>query len=296
MDIYMNPLHLWAPFVVFIFFFAPIFKREIIFTFFIIMKSIFTFLATLALCNAVYNPANGDDWTQLKPKQPLLEGSHDSLSFNFGFVVTPFIVNDEGEYEEPTPLPITRLITTEVYVPIVTSAPQPTKAANVIQIHDGQIQRHAAGQDDDEEFCEELSDDEGDYKRSAEDSDCGENDTEEDSCGTDSDSEFDSLFLPVSCVFEDTLQMRLEDGILRDSNDRIGSIVGSHQIQFDGPVPQYGSIYAAGWSVTKNGLLALGNSTMFYQCASGSFYNLYNKKIADQCYPVTLEVVELIEC
>lgn len=284
------------------------------------MKSVLALMATLAVSSAVYNPENGEDWTQLKPKQPMLAGSHDSLSFNFGFVVTPFIVNDDGEYEEPVPTSIARQVTTEVYMSIVTSAPQPTRAANVIQIQDGQIQRHGSFDSDDEEFCEELSDDEGyleKVKRSDEESDCDENEDEKSGCeenegdetdceenqeadcdtDSDSDNEFGSLFLPVSCVFEGTLQMRLEDGILRDSNERIGSIVGSHQIQFDGPVaPQYGTIYAAGWSVTDKGLLALGNTTMFYQCASGGFYNLYNKKIAEQCNPVNLEVVELIKC
>ena len=90
--------------------------------------------------------------------------------------------------------------------------------------------------------------------------------------------------------------MTLTDGILRDSDDRIGCIVSGHQFQFDGPTPQHGAIYAAGWSVTKQGQLALGDSTKFYQCASGDFYNLYDEPIAFQCHPVTLDVVELIEC
>lgn len=90
--------------------------------------------------------------------------------------------------------------------------------------------------------------------------------------------------------------MSLHDSILRDSDDRIGCIVSGHQFQFDGPTPQHGAVFAAGWSVTKDGQLALGNSTKFYQCASGHFYNLYDQSIGFQCHPVTLDVVELIDC
>ncbi|CCE85442.1 Piso0_005038 [Millerozyma farinosa CBS 7064] len=108
--------------------------------------------------------------------------------------------------------------------------------------------------------------------------------------------DFISPVYAVACATNSTLQMQLEYGILRDSNDRIGSIVGGRQFQFDGPSPQYGAIYAAGWSITEKGSLALGNSTKFYQCASGEFYNLYDEPIAFQCNPVTLDVVELIDC
>lgn len=108
--------------------------------------------------------------------------------------------------------------------------------------------------------------------------------------------DFISPVYAVACATNTTLQMQLEDGILRDSTNRIGSIVGGRQFQFDGPSPQYGAIYAAGWSITEKGQLALGNSTKFYQCASGEFYNLYDEPIAFQCNPVTLDVVELIDC
>ncbi|CAX45016.1 cell wall protein, putative [Candida dubliniensis CD36] len=110
------------------------------------------------------------------------------------------------------------------------------------------------------------------------------------------ETEFISPVYSVACYTNSTLKMTLNDGILRDSDDRIGCIVSGHQFQFDGPTPQHGAIYAAGWSVTKQGQLALGDSTKFYQCASGDFYNLYDEPIAFQCHPVTLDVVELIEC
>ncbi|CAK7901985.1 probable cell wall mannoprotein Pir32p [[Candida] anglica] len=110
------------------------------------------------------------------------------------------------------------------------------------------------------------------------------------------DDDFVSPVYAVACATDTTLSIMLENGILKDSENRIGSIVASRQFQFDGPVPQYGAIYAAGWSVTKDGKLALGGSTTFFQCASGGFYNLYDKYIAEQCNPVTLDVVELIDC
>lgn len=110
------------------------------------------------------------------------------------------------------------------------------------------------------------------------------------------DDDFASPVYSVACYTNATLRMSLHDSILRDSDDRIGCIVSGHQFQFDGPTPQHGAVFAAGWSVTKDGQLALGNSTKFYQCASGHFYNLYDQSIGFQCHPVTLDVVELIDC
>ena len=110
------------------------------------------------------------------------------------------------------------------------------------------------------------------------------------------ESEFISPVYSVACYTNSTLKMTLTDGILRDSDDRIGCIVSGHQFQFDGPTPQHGAIYAAGWSVTKQGQLALGDSTKFYQCASGDFYNLYDENVAKQCSAVKLSVIEFVNC
>ena len=90
--------------------------------------------------------------------------------------------------------------------------------------------------------------------------------------------------------------MTLHNGILTDSKGRIGSIVANQQFQFDGPPPQAGAIYAAGWSISPEGKLAIGNSTTFYQCLSGNFYNLYANEIGSKCEPVELDVVELVNC
>lgn len=99
-----------------------------------------------------------------------------------------------------------------------------------------------------------------------------------------------------ACKNEGTLQLTLKDGILTDSKHRIGSIVSNRQFQFDGPTPQAGAIYAAGWSITPEGNLALGDSDVFYECLSGNFYNLYDEHIAEQCHPIHLEIVDLVDC
>lgn len=53
-------------------------------------------------------------------------------------------------------------------------------------------------------------------------------------------------------------------------------IAANYQFQFDAP-PQAGAIYTTGFSLCANGSLALGGSAIFYQCLSGSFYNLYDR-------------------
>ena len=101
---------------------------------------------------------------------------------------------------------------------------------------------------------------------------------------------------PVSCKNPNALTMKLTDSILTDAHGRIGSIVANRQFQFDGPPPQAGAIYAAGWSISDDGNLAIGNTTVFYQCLSGNFYNLYDEHIGSQCEEVYLKVVDLIDC
>ena len=107
---------------------------------------------------------------------------------------------------------------------------------------------------------------------------------------------FIKIFLSVTLHALLTLQLSLKDGVLTDIKGRIGSIVANRQFQFDGPPPQAGAIYAGGWSITTEGNLALGTQDVFYRCLSGTFYNLYDEKIAEQCSPIHLEVVSLIDC
>lgn len=109
-----------------------------------------------------------------------------------------------------------------------------------------------------------------------------------------SNSDFAKL---VACKKEGTLAMTLEDGILKDDKGRIGSIVSNYQFQFDGPPPQAGAWYAAGWAISSDGNLAIGDNQVFWQCLSGTFYNLYDRKDdREQCTAVHLAIVNLQDC
>lgn len=99
----------------------------------------------------------------------------------------------------------------------------------------------------------------------------------------------------VACDQEGELAITLDNGILKDAKGRTGYIASNYQFQFDGP-PQAGAIYTAGFSICANQSLALGGSNVFYQCLSGSFYNLYDRKWAAQCYPITISTLELQQC
>ncbi|AJS39921.1 AEL_collapsed_G0032790.mRNA.1.CDS.1 [Saccharomyces cerevisiae] len=99
-----------------------------------------------------------------------------------------------------------------------------------------------------------------------------------------------------TCKSSGTLEMNLKGGILTDGKGRIGSIVANRQFQFDGPPPQAGAIYAAGWSITPEGNLAIGDQDTFYQCLSGNFYNLYDEHIGTQCNAVHLQAIDLLNC
>lgn len=98
----------------------------------------------------------------------------------------------------------------------------------------------------------------------------------------------------VSEVVDSAVTVTLKNGILHDSLGRTGGIVANHQFQFDGP-PQAGSIYTGGWSVCANDSLALGGSAIFYKCASGNFYNLYDISIGDQCIPCYIVIAPVTQ-
>lgn len=98
-----------------------------------------------------------------------------------------------------------------------------------------------------------------------------------------------------TCKGDNVLTLTLKDSLLTDSHGRVGAIVAGRQFQFDGPPPQAGSIYAAGWSIV-DGLLALGDQTTFYQCKSGDFSNLYDQSIGAQCSPIELTIQEFVDC
>lgn len=160
-----------------------------------------------------------------------------------------------------------------------TSTTSSATASVVNQIGDGQIQ-HQTSTTTTAAAASQISD--GQVQASA-------------SASASASSDDDSG-LPLACMTSDSLVMTLNNTQLRDGKGRVGAIVANRQFQFDGPPPQSGSIYAAGWSITDDGLLALGNSAIFYQCKSGDFYNLYDENVAAQCEPVHLSVIDLVEC
>jgi hypothetical protein len=86
------------------------------------------------------------------------------------------------------------------------------------------------------------------------------------------------------------LTISLKDGVLTDDQGRTGSIVANEQFQFDNPV-QEDAIYTSGWSVCNNGSLSIGGDSTFYQCLSGTFYNLYDEATAEQCSPVSSRAI-----
>lgn len=86
------------------------------------------------------------------------------------------------------------------------------------------------------------------------------------------------------------LTMTLSNGVLTDDEGRTGYIAANNQFQFDKPA-QTGAIYTSGWSVCSNGTLALGDSAVFYQCLSGTFYNLYDESTGNQCSQIYIDVI-----
>ena len=99
----------------------------------------------------------------------------------------------------------------------------------------------------------------------------------------------------VACASNTTLTLTLKDGILKDYLGRTGYIASNFQFQFDDP-PQSGALFTSGFSVCGNGSLALGGSAVWWQCLSGDFYNLYDRYWAEQCDPVTISAIELVNC
>ena len=89
----------------------------------------------------------------------------------------------------------------------------------------------------------------------------------------------------------DLLTIKLAGGVLTDALGRIGSIVSNGQFQFDGPPPQAGAEYTSGWSVCPNNTLTLGAQTVFYECLTSNYYNIYDKSIGGQCGPVFIQVI-----
>ncbi|CAD6631067.1 AQG_2a_G0028690.mRNA.1.CDS.1 [Saccharomyces cerevisiae] len=159
----------------------------------------------------------------------------------------------------------------------------------ISQIGDGQVQATSAAATDSQVQASTTATPTSSEKISSSASKTSSTNATSSSCATPS-------LKDSSCKNSGTLELTLKDGVLTDAKGRIGSIVANRQFQFDGPPPQAGAIYAAGWSITEDGYLALGDSDVFYQCLSGNFYNLYDQNVAEQCSAIHLEAVSLVDC
>lgn len=84
------------------------------------------------------------------------------------------------------------------------------------------------------------------------------------------------------------LKLSLEDGKLTDQAGRTGYIAANYQFQFDAPV-QEGARETSGFGLCSNGSMSLMGSTVFYQCLSGDFYNLYSQSTGAQCIPIHIQ-------
>jgi len=93
-----------------------------------------------------------------------------------------------------------------------------------------------------------------------------------------------------TCGQSGYLTLTLANGQLTDALGRTGYVAANYQFQFDAP-PQTGAIYTGGFSVGSNGSLDLGSSAVFYECLSGSFYNLYDRSWAAQCLPILIDII-----
>jgi hypothetical protein len=111
-------------------------------------------------------------------------------------------------------------------------------------------------------------------------------------CSTSHSGQFQITVVNVtsSHAKRDALEITLTNGVLKDASGRTGYIASNYQFQFDGP-PQAGAIYTSGFSLCGNGSLALGSSTIWYQCLSGGFYNLYDRSWAAQCSPIYIKAI-----
>ncbi|WPK23684.1 hypothetical protein PUMCH_000926 [Australozyma saopauloensis] len=248
---------------------------------------IFSFFILWTLALGFYSPDNHDDWLVLKPDSLPPPGSHASLPFKFGLIPNPYKSVEEFYLVPSTVGGI------EAAGAVVDS---PELGGGDTSITEQNTQKDLLN----DEVAATSEEDSGNIFVSSYGlhSPHGGLVQKRDKVEASDNAAVEAVgaLVPVACTTDTVLQLSLKDGILRLEGDRIGSIVSNHQFQFDGPTPQHGAIYAAGWLVTPNGVLSLGGSTLFYQCTSGDFYKLYDELIGAQCSPVQLDVIELVAC
>jgi hypothetical protein len=84
-----------------------------------------------------------------------------------------------------------------------------------------------------------------------------------------------------------TLMVSLKGGVMKDQAGRTGEIVANHQFQFDNPL-QANALATGGFGICSNGSLTHAGSAIWYQCLSGTFYNLYDQSLGAHCNQVYL--------
>jgi len=260
---------------------------------------------------AAYIPS--EPWSTLTPDSPAPSGATTQYTKTFGIAVVPLATESASASKAKRDV-ISQIGDGQIQA-TTSTAPTPTSTAQVIsQIGDGQIQATTSTASIPKETAQVISQI-GDGQIQATTSTASTKSTDvvsqigdgqiqatsssasasaSSTSSSDDDSNIDVQ--STSCLTDSSLALVLKDGILTDAHGRIGSIVANRQFQFDGPPPQAGAIYAAGWSITEDGNLAIGNQTTFYQCLSGNFYNLYDESLGAQCHKIHLEVVDLVNC
>lgn len=124
------------------------------------------------------------------------------------------------------------------------------KTASVAdQIGDGQVQQHTKAPEH-KSVADQLGDGQVQHKTKAgQVSQVGDGQAQATSGSSSDDEAVSDSGFEETCLSSDSLTLSLKGGVLKDSKGRIGSIVANRQFQFDGPPPQAGAIYAAGWSI-----------------------------------------------
>lgn len=125
---------------------------------------------------------------------------------------------------------------------------KPEHKSVVNQITDGQVQQNTKGPDH-KSVAEQISDGQVQHKTKGGQATQVSDGQVQATSGADSDLDDVSGGYEETCMSSDSLSVTLKDGILKDNKGRIGSIVANRQFQFDGPPPQAGAIYAAGWAI-----------------------------------------------
>lgn len=283
--------------------------------------STFASIALAGTAYAAYVPS--DPWTDLTPSAAAPTGASTDHTHNFGIqIVTVSAASSAASSAPATTTAAKRDAVNQIgdgqiqkQTSVTLSTPTPTTTAKVInQIGDGQIQHQTATSATSAttaKVINQIGDGQIQHQTASVVNQIGDGQIQHQTVsgasqisdgqiqaptGTATPSGDDDEGVPTACLTDNSLSMNLNGSVLTDSKGRIGAIVANRQFQFDGPPPQAGSIYAAGWSITSDGNLALGAQDVFYQCLSGDFYNLYDENVAAQCSAVHLSVIDLVSC